>query len=220
MAAYPRTGSCCDFHPCQTLIFMKFPSSYLVYDFETTGLEKDCQVLEIGARFVQDNKIWLNKTWLIKSPTPVPPFITELTGITDELLATEGVDEGKAFREFASVAVRAEALVGHNIIRYDNPILQRMAEKYRVAAHFEKPMAACIDTAAFFKAQEMGEEHLWNESLKHFQERIMDTKSHVKFNLALAHEKLGFSNEGIVAHRASGDIEMTYRIFLKMTGKM
>lgn len=199
---------------------MKFPSSYLVYDFETTGLEKDCQVLEIGARFVQDNKIWLNKTWLIKSPTPIPPFITELTGITDDLLATEGVDEGKAFREFASVAARAEALVGHNIIRFDNPILQRMAEKHGVLAQFEKPMRACIDTAALFKAQEMGEEQFWTESFGAFQERIANTKNNVKYKLELAYEKLGFSTEGIVAHRAAGDIEMAHQIFLKMTGKM
>ena len=107
---------------------MFFPRSYVIYDFETTGLDtKTCDVIEIGAMKVVEGEVKEKKNWLIKIPYPVPEIIIEITGIKDDLLAKEGIEEEVAFKEFAQMA-DGQILMGHNILRYDNAILSRKAE--------------------------------------------------------------------------------------------
>ena len=72
---------------------LAFPETYVVVDLETTGLdpERD-QIIEIGALEVVQGKRGRTFSTLIQPRTPlsghyVSPFITQLTGITDEMLA-------------------------------------------------------------------------------------------------------------------------------------
>lgn len=63
-------------------------SVFLAFDTETTGLRcKDDQLLEIGAvKFNKDGLIGEPFDALIKPPVPIPPFITDLTHITEEMV--------------------------------------------------------------------------------------------------------------------------------------
>jgi len=62
-------------------------SSIIALDIETTGLDpqKD-RIIEIGA--IRFNASRIEKEWhaLINPGRPIPPFITQLTGITDQML--------------------------------------------------------------------------------------------------------------------------------------
>lgn len=59
----------------------------VVFDVETTGLDATrCEILEIGAVKLHGGKITETFETLIKPSTPVPDEITELTGITDEMV--------------------------------------------------------------------------------------------------------------------------------------
>ena len=62
--------------------------TYVALDLETTGLdpERDA-VIEIGAVRVQGARVESEWGSLVNPGRPLPPFITQLTGISDEMLA-------------------------------------------------------------------------------------------------------------------------------------
>ena len=70
----------------------------LVFDFETTGLTpKRDKVIEVGAVLLEKigdtYEIVQEIDYLIKQQTPITDFISNLTGITNEMLARDGVEE-------------------------------------------------------------------------------------------------------------------------------
>ena len=72
----------------------------IVFDTETTGIQhKTDEIIEIGimkASFGADRPVPEEETDLLVRLSPgkqLPPFITTLTGITDEMLLREGVEK-------------------------------------------------------------------------------------------------------------------------------
>jgi len=67
-------------------------SSYVVLDFETTGLDaqKD-SIIEVGAILVDRGKIAEKMETLVHCQRNIPPEITQLTGIKNEHLEKEGI---------------------------------------------------------------------------------------------------------------------------------
>ena len=62
---------------------------FTVVDVETTGWAPDeAGITEIGAVRVHDGKVVAEYSSLVNPGTPVPPAITELTGISDQMLAS------------------------------------------------------------------------------------------------------------------------------------
>jgi DNA polymerase III epsilon subunit family exonuclease len=62
------------------------PEQYVVFDLETTGLSpKKAEIIEIGAVRVKDGKITEKFQTYVKPYGPIPPMITELTGITEKM---------------------------------------------------------------------------------------------------------------------------------------
>ena len=61
---------------------------FCVFDTETTGLDPGCEYLtEIGAVLVRDGQVVDEFDTFVKPPKPITPKITELTGITNEMVA-------------------------------------------------------------------------------------------------------------------------------------
>lgn len=90
--------------------------TFIALDTETTGLKASVDyVLEIGAvKFNCDGIIGDPFDILIKPPIPVLPFITNLTGITNEMLKDKG-PAGKAMQDFIRFIETDKAyLVAHN----------------------------------------------------------------------------------------------------------
>ena len=91
-----------------------FPSDYTVIDIETNGLMSDvCEIIEVSAlKFRDDNQVDAFST-LIKPSQPIDPFITNLTGITDEMVenAPDIQPVMAAFYEF----IGNDILIGHNV---------------------------------------------------------------------------------------------------------
>lgn len=78
------------------------PEQFIVLDLETTGLDPvKHEIIEIGA--VKVNRDSNNHTTfqsLIKPSKKVPKKITEITGITQEMVEAEGEEIGSVLKEF------------------------------------------------------------------------------------------------------------------------
>ena len=89
--------------------------SYLAFDVETTGLSPETdEIIEIGALKVREGKVCERFISFVKPSEPVSERITEITGITNEMLkdAAPKEDVIRAFLDFCG----EDILVGHNVI--------------------------------------------------------------------------------------------------------
>ena len=91
----------------------------VVFDTETTGIifERD-RIIEIGAVALEAGTETRSFNCLVRLPGNelLPPFITDLTGITDRQLQEEGVEQAKAVESFCCLLEGAgrSLLVAYN----------------------------------------------------------------------------------------------------------
>ena len=77
---------------------------FCVFDTETTGLDPGCEYLtEIGAVLVRNGQVVEEFDTFVRPPKPITPKITELTGITNEMVA-DAPQEGEALQAFLDFA--------------------------------------------------------------------------------------------------------------------
>jgi DNA polymerase III epsilon subunit family exonuclease len=110
-------------------------TDYVVFDFETTGAKTPpCRVTEIGAYRVQGGAITDEFHTLVNPETPIPFFITQLTGISDRMVRHE-----PKFHEIATDFldfIGDSVLVAHNAnfdMRFLNHEIGKIYMDYRVA---------------------------------------------------------------------------------------
>ena len=110
-------------------------TDYVVFDLETTGAKTPpCRITEIGAYRISCGKIVGEFETLVNPETSIPPFITDLTGITNQM-----VRNAPRFREVASDFLQFigdAVLVAHNAhfdMRFLNHEIGRIYKGYRVA---------------------------------------------------------------------------------------
>jgi DNA polymerase-3 subunit epsilon len=90
------------------------PETIAVIDFETTGMGpgQGARATEIAVVLVQDGRIVDRYASLMRSGVWVPPFIEQLTGISNQMLAS-APPAAQVMREVAQFT-RGCALVAHN----------------------------------------------------------------------------------------------------------
>ena len=99
---------------------------FCIFDTETTGLDPGCEYLtEIGAVIVKNGEVAEEFDTFVKPPKAITARISELTGITNEMVAdAPGEAEAlKAFLEFAGGRI----LVAHNANSFDIRFLRAAA---------------------------------------------------------------------------------------------
>lgn len=100
--------------------------SLVIFDLETTSkFPESADIIQISALKVVDGIEKQTFTSFVKPPMSIPPEIVELTGINDDLVANAPkISEVMPdFYKFADGSI----LVGHNVIGYDFPIINRIA---------------------------------------------------------------------------------------------
>jgi DNA polymerase-3 subunit epsilon/ATP-dependent DNA helicase DinG len=96
-------------------------------DIETTGLDPDRDViLEIGVVRFRGDEVLDEWSSLINPRRDIPPKIVELTGITPEMVARDGIPLWDGLREAQRVVGNAP-IVGHNIA-FDLNFLRRQRQ--------------------------------------------------------------------------------------------
>ena len=125
-------------------------ATYVVFDVETTGFSNiDDYVIEIGAaKFApapagseQSHILVDSFNKIVKPPKAIPPHITQLTGITQELVDAEGVAIEEAIAAFNVFIGNDSILVAHNA-QFDRDFLNISYER----AHMKLRAITLIDT--------------------------------------------------------------------------
>jgi len=169
-------------------------TTYVVFDTETTGFNaggKD-QMIEIGAVKICDGNIIDRFDELIDPKRPLPKKITELTCITDDMLAGKDDEETvtKRFLEWAGDL----PMVAHNA-KFDISFITMAMKKYNLGEFTN----TVIDTLELSRALDQG---------------------FARHGLSALVKRYNVPWEEDAHHRADYDAEGTALVFHKMTQKL
>lgn len=165
---------------------------YVVVDVETTGMRSDVdKILEIGALKVRNGIPTDELCSLIRCDGSVPEEITKLTGITDDMIASEGRALDEVMKELSEF-IGSERIVCHNA-KFDIGFLQAAARRCGQSLMRGNK---CDDTLALARRKIKG--------ISGF--KLTDIATH-----------LSFDTTG--AHRAMKDCYLTHWIYEKLNEK-
>lgn len=101
----------------------------VIIDTETTGWDqRHHRVIEVAAVKVKDGEIIGEFNSLITTTTNIPPFISELTGITERELRAKGRDPLEVFTEVREF-IGNSTFVAHNV-NFDYRFLNAEFQRY------------------------------------------------------------------------------------------
>lgn len=105
----------------------------LAYDIETTGLDKHKdRIIEVGlALYSTGQQKILESTGFLVHPdgVAISQEITDLTGVTQSAVDKFGYDQHFAIDEVIRYAGMADAIMGHNVVRFDMPVTNNTAAR-------------------------------------------------------------------------------------------
>lgn len=115
----------------------------VVFDTETTGIDfAQDRIIELGAMALEPGGETGGMDAFIRLPEGrrIPPFVVELTGITDARLEAEGVSPAEAARAFQALLEGAERplLVAYNA-QFDLNFLYYLLRECRMADLLRRP---------------------------------------------------------------------------------
>ncbi len=158
--------------------------NYVIVDIETTGLEPDkSEIIEIGAIKTDGLKAKDVFTTLIYPTKPVPNLITNLTGISQEMV------EGKpSIRE---ALLDFTEFIGDNILVAHNTDFDISFLKYHISKHLQKEM-----------------QNKYFCTLK-LARQLVTGVANYKLGTIANHMNITIPSQ----HRAMGDVEVTYNLW-------
>ena len=158
---------------------------YVAFDIETTGMSfENDEVTEIAAEKVQNGRVVDVFSTLVNPGISIPPKITELNGISDDMVK-DSPDFKMVLNDFLALAGDS-VLVGHNISTFDLKFLYRDARR--------------------FWGKTIGND--FADTLELSRAYLPDLPRHRLTDLA---EHFGINPDG--AHRALADCRMTQKLY-------
>ncbi|MBR1642485.1 MAG: 3'-5' exonuclease [Butyrivibrio sp.] len=120
----------------------EFPKSYVVVDLETSGKNhKKDKIIEIGAIRFDKGKEIDRLSVLVNSNVHIPDDITNLTGITNEMLNNDGIEPRDAALQLRTF-LEGSIVIGHNFKAFDKYFINDLYEEC-----LKRPFNnECIDT--------------------------------------------------------------------------
>ena len=192
--------------------------NYTVLDLETTGLNlAKAEILELALMRVTAGVPAETYAWVLKVSGPLDPEVVRITGITDGMVESLGADPTLTLNIAHQLIGKDLPLVGHNILRFDHPILLRTARQLNLPLKEDLGLDRIVDTAALYKGFKMGIRPPAGVSHLAYASRVLDQRVYgLRYNLAEACKVLGIGTNGLTAHRAAGDVQMTDLVYRKL----
>lgn len=103
---------------------------YVAIDIETTGLGRSARIIELGAVRMRHGRKVASFSQLVNPQNPIPAKVTQITGITDRNVKGKPTID-KALPKFYAFCGH-DMWIGHNIRRFDLPVIAREAERVGV----------------------------------------------------------------------------------------
>jgi DNA polymerase-3 subunit epsilon len=130
---------------------LKLKKPICFFDLETTGINIAAdRIVEISILKVFPNGNKESYTWRVNPEIPIPPMVTQIHGITDEMVANE-----PPFRELAQkilTLIKDSDLAGYNSNRFDIPLLAE--ELLRADIDFDMKKSLSVDVQTIFHKKE------------------------------------------------------------------
>ena len=125
---------------------INFPEDYVVLDLETTGLSPASdEIIDIAAvRYISGAKVSEFST-LVKPSIPIPQEITDITGITDDMVA-DAPDIDEALDGLSMFLNPDDLVVGHNVgfdVRFLAAAYSRIGKEFMPEA-FDTCAVSCM----------------------------------------------------------------------------
>lgn len=151
--------------------------NYVFFDLETTGLNRDCDILEFGA-LIFDSKLKLqqaiNRYYLCDT---IPARATEVNGLTPtKLKLYNAIDWDANAGEIYDLVSRNDIILcGHNIEFYDVEVLKYNLEK--AGFNWKPNTIKMLDTYKLYRAKYSGSAKLSAVTTRALAEMNSDMKT-------------------------------------------
>ena len=217
-------------------------SDYIVFDIETTGLDSSYdEVIEIGAIKIKNNKIVSKFNSLVKPKNAIDEYITELTGITNEMVKYAPTIE-EVLPDFMDY-IDNDILIGHNVnfdinFIYDNlyrnkldVLTNNFIDTMRISRKLLPNLShhRLIDLARYFEIDTTNNHRTLKdceitmnvyENLKEIALRKYDNVDEFK-NVFKKHKKEGLRAKDIVSTNTEFDVDnLFYDKYVAITGTL
>ena len=166
-------------------------SSFVAFDFETTGLDhQNDKIIEVAAIKFIGGEIADRYVELVNPGISIPAVITEITGISDKMVRSSPSEE-LIIDDLLSF-IGEDPLVAHNI-HFDEKFLYQLCNR----------LGRDVLKNAQYDTLQLARSVLYDQPV---------------FNLSALSEYFGLSSKG--AHRAEKDTENTGLIFLELVDEV
>ncbi|MCQ2971384.1 DNA polymerase-3 subunit epsilon/DNA polymerase-3 subunit alpha [Methanobrevibacter gottschalkii] len=173
-----------------------FTIKVIFFDTETTGLDcSRCKIIELAMLTVENGIVIDKYDEFIDVEEPIPPKISALTGITDDMIKNEGVSEEKVANDLKERLTDDTLMIAHNC-QFDLQFIY-----YLLKRHFPNEADKIVsnlnwlDTVSVLKDRKKFP-HKLIDAVKHynipevnFHRAIDDTKALYKVTLAMKSER-------------------------------
>lgn len=164
---------------------------FVCFDLETTGLSAAKEAItEIGAVKIENGAVTETFSSFVNPQRPIPAKITELTGITDEMVKNAPFEDS-ALKDFYEFCGKDAILVAHNA-PFDTSFLRAASNRCGIKYSYTS-----IDTVAICRA-------------------VLKDIKNCKLDTVAKYLRLGSFNH----HRACDDAEILSRIFLCLSDRL
>lgn len=186
--------------------------TYLVFDFETTGLNPDThRIIQVGLCIVTDGQVTDRFGWLVNQNAEVPLEARRVHGITTADIRARGLPPRESLARLLDALTSVPVCMGHNVHQFD--ILFLLAECRRLG--LTPPACAdFVDTAALFKGWKLNMPRRPEENFETYTRRVLGIHtSGLKYSVPACLQALGIQVDPSHLHDAGNDAYATHLIF-------
>ena len=168
----------------------------IFFDTETTGLDsRNCKIIELAMFTFENGEITEEYDKFIRINEDLPPGITQITGITDDMLNDYGVEENIIANDLKERLTPDTLMIAHNA-QFDLSFVY-----FLLSRHFPQEAADIVskcnwlDTVTVFKDRKeyphklIDAVHYYNIEEVNFHRAIDDTKALYEVTKALKNER-------------------------------